>query len=247
MRLGSLKNSDAKLHSPNEFKWSSGLVKILGILFHNDSDKMVDINYENMYDKINSLLQAWSKRNLSLIGKILIVNTLAVSQLVYKMMMVCSISNTHLEKIRGKIREYLWDSSTSKIAYVKLIQDYGDGGLKLVDLEAKNKSMKISWIDRLRVPGTYWSDVVSEFYPIECIYIWNCNISETDVIRLNIKDTFWSEVLQSLAEINYRTPENKAEVLDETIWVNSHIKREGKYLYSKLLREKGVHKISKKK
>ena len=52
MRLGSLKNTEAKLYSQMQIKWSSGPVKILGIMFPDD-DQVIKIWHRK--SKINSV------------------------------------------------------------------------------------------------------------------------------------------------------------------------------------------------
>ena len=43
------------------------------------------------------------------------------------------------------IIKFLWCDGPAKIAYNKLIQDHGNMGLKLVDLELKDLALKASW------------------------------------------------------------------------------------------------------
>ena len=104
MRLGSLRNSDAKLYSDNQLQWSSGPIKILGIQFHNDKQQMLEVNYTNIIQKIDNLFKSWDNRDLSLWGRIIVINTLAISQLIYKMLMINSLNNIYLLEIQKLIK-----------------------------------------------------------------------------------------------------------------------------------------------
>ena len=109
------------------------------------------------------------------------------------------------------MKEFLWKGNKPKIANIKLIQEYEVGGLKLVDMTSNNKSMKVFWVERLQQPDSFWVHIVNNYYPIECPYIWRCNISPKDIIKFRIENEFWSEVLECWAEINHRSPSNKQE------------------------------------
>lgn len=58
-------------------------IKINGILFQQDSQRMKDRNVAGVLEKIDSIFKHWSWRNLSLLGKVLIVKTFGISQLIY--------------------------------------------------------------------------------------------------------------------------------------------------------------------
>ena len=48
------------------------------------------------------------------------------------------------DKVKKLICKFIWDGKRAKVAYKTLIRDVGEGGLKLVDLETKNKALKLS-------------------------------------------------------------------------------------------------------
>ena len=60
-------------------------LKINGILFLQDKRRHEEANVAKVIDSMDRLLRAWSTRNLTLIGKILIIKTFAVSQTIYLM------------------------------------------------------------------------------------------------------------------------------------------------------------------
>ena len=54
---------------------------VLGIIFNVDLNEMIQINYEKQLDKIYKILNVWSKRQLSPIGRITVIKTLVLSTL----------------------------------------------------------------------------------------------------------------------------------------------------------------------
>lgn len=143
MRIGSFVKSDAQDYSMFQLKWTSGPVKILGIDIYNDSTQTAHKNFEIFKQKLSERLLSWKHRGLLLLGKVLVINSLLVSQMVYKMLMICSLDEEQYQQLKRVITKFLWDGGKSKIAYDKLILDYKDGGLKLHDINIKDKSIKM--------------------------------------------------------------------------------------------------------
>ena len=85
MRIGSLQNSDAQIFTRFPLIWSDGPIKILGIDIHPDHEVKISTNYEKIKNKVVNLLRAWNRRSLTVLGKIQIVNMLAILQFVHRM------------------------------------------------------------------------------------------------------------------------------------------------------------------
>ena len=66
-------------------KWSNDFCMYLGTLIAHNENKihMVDFNFNTKLAEIKSTLQIWKSRNLTLLGKITLVKTFALSKLVY--------------------------------------------------------------------------------------------------------------------------------------------------------------------
>ena len=141
LRIGPLWNTNALL--------SVGPIKILGIWIHSDNRSFLDLNYDPLLVKARSTLAAWKNISLTLIGKIQVINTLVTSQFVYKLMSLPTPSEAFFKAYKKIVTDYLWDEEVHSIRYSKLIQNYNDGGLKLVDLELKDKVLKASWVSRI--------------------------------------------------------------------------------------------------
>ena len=156
----------------------------------------------------------WLQRGLSLIGRILVINTLAISQLIYKFLMITSMDNVYLLQIQDVIREYLWSGKKPKIAYAKLVQDFPSGGLKIIDIFCKSRAMKASWVWRLynNEDGYLAQEFYSRVKPVGK-EIRKCNLHKRDVSHFTLLDRFWREVLFCWCDINFIQPKCKDEVL----------------------------------
>jgi len=59
-------------------KWVNKM-RVLGVFFSNGLVGVDDDNWRTKFDKLSSILSLWKQRDLSLVGRALIVNVLAVS------------------------------------------------------------------------------------------------------------------------------------------------------------------------
>ncbi len=97
---------------------------------------------------MKNLLKSRKCRNLSLKGKITIVNILTLSSLLY-LASVIHMPSMVFKEVKHIVVDFIWKGKTSKIAYDVLIQQTEEGCLKLVDFEDKVKSLKVMCVKRL--------------------------------------------------------------------------------------------------
>ena len=175
LRLGSLRNTDAEYYSGLPIKWSDGPVKILGIYVFPDLDVMSEYNYLETIQKICNICKIWSYRSLSLLGKILVVNTLVISLFIYRLQVLSSPSQDILKRYKDIITEFLWEHKRPKIAYNRLITSYEQGGLQLQDLKLKDQALKCKCILSKTSENTLFTQLLYKYLPITCDRLIECN------------------------------------------------------------------------
>ena len=116
LHLGSLKNTDAKLITQGTISWSCR-VKMLGIRFSADTQEMIQLNYEVLLRKMEKITMAWGNRDLTLIGKTLVINTLVASQYTYYFMNTYSPTPKIFDKMYKIVKNYFWGQGRTLIAY----------------------------------------------------------------------------------------------------------------------------------
>ena len=102
-------------------------VKILG--FHHSYNKQLadERNFSNMVTDIHNVLNLWTMRGISLIGKILIFKTLGISRLQYITSMA-QVPDKIIQQLKSIQKKFLWESNKPRIKHSTLIGDYKDGG-----------------------------------------------------------------------------------------------------------------------
>ena len=216
--LGNFSPSRDKLFG---LKWSQDPVHTLGVNLTGKEEDHYNLNFRSKISKLKQLLNSWKCRKLSLKGKITVINTLAISKLVY-------LANTILtpEKVYKEVKEiildFVWDGSTSKIAYSTLIQGIGKGGLKLVDLELKVKSLSITWVKRLTDESNgKWKALPSTFFNTNNLNTY----FSSNRSRLTQLDgpQFYKVMQNTWSDITKVIKPNEEIIQNQTIWENRYI------------------------
>ena len=124
-----------------EIKWPESKVKTLGLWLSVEPEIAALLNYDEKVEKIRKILSCWKYRRLTLLGRIPVLKSLASSQIVYLLSSLPSNYNA-LNQINKLFYQFLWNGKGDKIKRKIMINDYCDGGLKMIDLFSFNKALK---------------------------------------------------------------------------------------------------------
>ena len=83
LRIVSLRYSNAPFCSELNLRWANHNVSALGVVFSTNQNTVIKLNYELQLEKIQNVLNMGRERDLSLIGKTVILKALAISKLVF--------------------------------------------------------------------------------------------------------------------------------------------------------------------
>ena len=86
-------------------------------------------------------------RDLTIIGKILIVKSLALSNLVYQVGLL-SIPKDFIKEVQTEIDKFIWGSSIFKVKKEVIMKKTFEGGLKYPIFDLQIKAIKLTWIKR---------------------------------------------------------------------------------------------------
>ncbi len=101
-------------------------MEMLGVHTTNNEEENLKYNFKPKIATLKHLLNIWKQRTLTIKGKIAIVNSLALSPLIY----VSSLLENHAEAIRELndiIQNFIWEGQTAKIAKKTLIKNIEQG------------------------------------------------------------------------------------------------------------------------
>ena len=123
-------------------------LSICGICFSNNDNVSYGKNILDKIVKMERQLIIWLQRPLSMEGKILIVKTFGLSQLIYALQM-CHINEPELIDIERMIFKFLWNkkwvgsTAPDRIKRATLKLPFDKGGLQAPDIVHINRALKV--------------------------------------------------------------------------------------------------------
>ena len=200
------------------------IVRYLGITVGHDKDECTMHNWTEKIAKLNNTLEQWKKRNLTILGKITIIKTLALSKIVYSVMNTSMPSDT-INKINKSIYDFIWYSK-ERIKRNTLIGEIKDGGVNMVNIEHHFLALKASWVNKIITSNETWSfqgnKLIKDFGPNHLLLYTNNTNNE----YINKIPEFYQQVIKSHVKINNMTsndPKTINDILNSPIWQNVFI------------------------
>jgi len=105
-----------------DMKWMRTPVKILGAHFSYDKKGNDDLNFGLKLRKLETKLDIWSTRSLTLFGRVLITKTLGISQIIYSASNI-QVPDTLTGTLKKKLFNFVWKKRKDKIKRTVLYQD----------------------------------------------------------------------------------------------------------------------------
>lgn len=116
---------------------------MLGVWVGNNDT--TETNWTPVANKMSKILMLWSSRQLTIKGKSVIVNTLALSKVWY-LASVCVPPDHIYEKIEDAIHKFIWKKNIKLIKKDTLHIPDIYGAISCVNVRLKDKSLRINWL-----------------------------------------------------------------------------------------------------
>ena len=78
-------------------------------------------------------------------GKIVILKSLAVSQIIYVLSPLPTPKGV-IKEINTLLYDFVWGNKGDTIKRTEMINDYSKGGLKMIDIASFNQALKMKWV-----------------------------------------------------------------------------------------------------
>ena len=131
MWLGSKRFCDKKTFN---VEWPKKPIKALGVYFSYNEKECENMNFDSKLQQLTSILNIWKTRNLTLVGKILLIKTFALSQFIH-LASVIPIPNKVTQQIEKIIYNFIWKGGKGFIKRNTIIGNIDEGGLKMIDVK----------------------------------------------------------------------------------------------------------------
>ena len=101
------------------------------------------MNFEKKLEDLQKIINSWTRRKLTLLGRINIAKSLGLSKLIYNAS-VLSLPEEFAKKVDKIVFDFVWEGKPHKIKKTTLIGDKEKGGLKMMEFDSMNKALKAS-------------------------------------------------------------------------------------------------------
>ena len=101
---------------------------------------------------MKKILNLWSYRDLTYIGNVIVIKTLALPILVQSLTVLPNPPESILNDSETVFYQFLWNDKKNKIKRSVIINEYEEGVLKMPNIQSFNKALKMSWLHTLLDP-----------------------------------------------------------------------------------------------
>ena len=108
---------------------------------------MIQDNYASKIQQIEKIINIWNKRSFSPVGKITVIKTLLVPVFNLLFMSLPNPDQVVINTINEILYDFLWNKK-AKIKKAITVNQYFEGGLKMVNLQAFICALKATLLDK---------------------------------------------------------------------------------------------------
>ena len=217
--IGSLHNS--KCNGKFNLIWTHDPVHTLGITISNDTRTIMNTNFLPRLKVFGNTLDIWNARGLSLKGRVTVLKSLAIPQLLYPMS-VLPVPKTIVELVDNMILDFIWCKRKPKIKKDVIVQNINKGGIKVPSFSTMLEANRIGWVNR--IVGTSeakWKHILEDIIqPFTLQDFSECYLDNTTINSIGIP--FYVQVYQVWNTVR-QLPQCKEEYLEQIIWNNKLI------------------------
>ena len=250
--IGSKKGSQVFPFQDKGLVWVSDKFKYLGINFSHNFSLLFDLNYKVKLKQIEQTLNCWKARNLSLIGKICVIKSLLLPQLLYLFSVLCiKIPETFFKNLNKLFFNFIWNGGKDRVKRDFLCLDYSLGGLRMVNVKCFAEAQKLTWVKYL-MDDNYecmWKSLELSFlhkFHLDIKILWKSHAPEK--VLSTLKNMQLADSIRSWYKFRDRAIEDLGHEIHELrsqrctcIWFNKNIRSKSRqYFYYDSWYERGI-------
>ena len=133
---------------------------MLGVNVSADVNEIWNINMQDIMNKITHVLNLWSRRVLTIIGKVTIVKYLVLSKFVHFFISLPDPPPDLLKELEKRLYKFIRNKDPGRISIKVLIKKISFGGLRMTHISISVKSLKIPWLRIvMQLNNSYWLEL----------------------------------------------------------------------------------------
>ena len=239
--IGKLCKSEKRMCKEYNLDWEQKPLKILGVTFTAEVFDIWDHNLEDTMHKVNSLINLWSKRRLTLPGKITVIKSLILSKFTHLFLALPNPPGEFQKLLERKLYKFLWNNGPDRISRKNIVKNIQAGGLRMVNVSVFITSLKVTWLRRLIMFSD--NDNWTSLSRINLNKLFSLGDSYIRTVINDLRNPFWKHTLESWVQYIHSF---KIDTLIKTIysplWGNSLINGNGNYIINEWY-DKGIRNV----
>ena len=138
-------------------------------------------------------------------------------------------------------QNFIWNGHCPKIKHSTLVGRYAEGGYKNMDIQ----SLKIIWIRRLSDDNFHaWMSIPNALFLDLGVVHDNFKPSTYCMQKSQSYPSFYQQLIGSWEKVSRKEPLNTLEIVNQAIWNNSFLLKQGNLLFYLSLYNKGILKVN---
>ena len=196
--IGSSCGSSGKLCEEYALHWSQEPLKILGVTFSPLVFNIWDLNVQEILLKVKHILSQWSKRKLSLSGRITIIKSLALSKFVHLFISLPAPPNGLIKELENMFYKFFRNLGPDRIKKKKkkgkiIVKNIACTGLRMVELKSFIKALKVSWFRRIFQQSK--SNELTNVSLINFDKLFSVGDSYATKVSHDLQNHFWKDLM----------------------------------------------------
>ena len=236
--LGERRGSPDRLCADIALNWTTSFT-LLGIKFTTlDVNACLELNLEDKIKEISKMLRQYQRRNLSLIGRVTVIKTLAIPKLVHILTVLPNPNLQFINTLNEVFSTFLWNNKKGKINRNLMAQALEEGGLKLTHIQSQISALKIRWARYLLIDASDWVNIFQDVTGyIDCDRILSLDPKSLLHIAKRTRNIFWREVLQAWARlVEVIKIDEATKILQFSLWDSWYLQNENlKFIQDELV------------
>ena len=161
-------------------------------------DNITNKNIDKKIPQMKKLIQAWSCRNVTTIGRITVCKSLILSKIAHILIALPSPSKEKLKELEKLCIDFIWKNKRHELSKEILYRDIKDGGLNMINIKEFECTLKMTWIRRLIKEEPNWIEF-AEHYKIDRLLYTKVYYHKT--ILNNCTNSFWISVINAFSSV----------------------------------------------
>ena len=226
--IGSFKNRNTKICNHLKINWNfNGTFDFLGVHFDTNLEEMVKQNYDKSFQAMKKMISNWKKRNLTVLGRVVVIKSLVLPKLSYMAQMLPNPDKEYIKQVNDMFFKYVWNDKPDRIKRNQFVQNYENGGVKMPDVESHINALKINWIRRFIREDKKWIKLSEFCVNVSSNDICCMGLSRFNILKDKINNKFWYDTLyiwSSLINVINHDDLDFNRIAKQYLWWNDKIK-----------------------